>query len=1111
MSLFPIAASKSLADARIACVFFLALEKTSCGNCTSYFQTVPYLFSVQQSMFHIKGVFQMITNQNITEFRRKFEKVYRNISERLDVSRWKSVIRAACEDDRHAALAAVVDFAHDHRNLPSVILKTILRESDLRNHPAEAAEIYGIQILKEIHQASVRTEVIDYGKLPEDCTDEQMEEITMHVRKTELCIEKGQPYLASREIETLNQLCPGNPGMSRLMQSLEKLRATGGIPSSVYGSEKEKNEKRVDQSRGIRLEQEGKLEEAAAYYEKLISEDYENYDAFCRLGNIYFEQEQISQADYIANLLLELGIQESRARVLKGRILEAGGQKEDALYYYSTAFMYDRNSKTAFTEMRRTLAELDGKGENLFTAAEAADQFQEDSSEPDRYSLSRLKVNGQMAEIITQADDLVARGRMTEAYYELSRASEKYPDSTLLTFKKAFALYLMKRGAEARKLLKTIEKEDIMYQRAGYLIEDIDCDLRDSRSLSDLSVTDQAEILFGAGQYEAALTLLSRASLASMDASVWAFKGKCEVENGHLDQALESFEHAVKQDDRIENAREIMAMICYVKGDYDRASELYDKAIRMTRDPVKQCEMKAQMLYQLNRKDELLEFRKTAFSILGHASDVDGYAGIMILNENPDSREGASFLESSLIAGSENSLFYQTAYKVYMKEGLAYRALLCTDAGISVVSNRNNLLFLKACTLYRLKKMNSAELVCSMLLSGEKKDSRVLYLMGKIQEARGNLSGALKWTLEASVNDQDNHDYAFAIAEMYFDREEYSKAQVYYTKALVLDEEDYVSFKRRAYIYSRQNNDIKAMEDINCALLLRPNDPEIYILMGNLVAGHGSGDLLEERPEEKLAGTESQKKEGSEKQGGTADSKKVMTGKTLRAFEKGADYYYSKAIEVAPRYVEGYLWRAKSYADQGRIEEALADAEKAAALDDQSWKSYMLCGIIRLMAEKVREAEADFVKAIRLDPSKLSAYSYLAKCNQAAGDYEKALTAAQKGIDLDHNYVDLYLDRGLAYYYMGLYQDAISDFTIVIMRRNELSPSAVEIAYRYKGMAYEESGQIENALMNYDMLLKFKPGASGIKRRMADLESGVDSDKTKKRVSSLFGRRKNEK
>jgi hypothetical protein len=41
LSLFPIAASKSLADARIACVFFLALGKTFGAKCTIYFHTVP--------------------------------------------------------------------------------------------------------------------------------------------------------------------------------------------------------------------------------------------------------------------------------------------------------------------------------------------------------------------------------------------------------------------------------------------------------------------------------------------------------------------------------------------------------------------------------------------------------------------------------------------------------------------------------------------------------------------------------------------------------------------------------------------------------------------------------------------------------------------------------------------------------------------------------------------------------------------------------------------------------------------------------------------------------------------------------------------------------------
>ena len=38
---FPIAASKSLGDARIACVFFLALGKTFGAKCIIYFHTVP--------------------------------------------------------------------------------------------------------------------------------------------------------------------------------------------------------------------------------------------------------------------------------------------------------------------------------------------------------------------------------------------------------------------------------------------------------------------------------------------------------------------------------------------------------------------------------------------------------------------------------------------------------------------------------------------------------------------------------------------------------------------------------------------------------------------------------------------------------------------------------------------------------------------------------------------------------------------------------------------------------------------------------------------------------------------------------------------------------------
>ncbi len=1053
----------------------------------------------------------MLTNQNIIEFRRKFEKIYQNISERLDVTRWKGTIRSACEEDRSAALAAVVDFAYDHRNLPSVILKTILRESDLRNHPAEAAEIYGIQVLIDIHEASIETDVIDYWKLPEDCTEARLEEITGRVKKAEQYLEHGQPYLAGKEIEILSRLCPGNPGLKNLTDSLNELRATGGIPTFIYGAEKEAPDKRVDQSAGSRLEEAGQLEEATAFYEKIIADDFENYDAYYHLGKLYLKQGQESQADYIADLLLELGIQESQARVLKGRILESAGHREDAFYYYETAFMYDRQSGEAFREMRRLLAELDGKGENLFSPENVIDQFIPEVQEPDPYDLSRLRVNWQTTEIITQADDLISRGRMTEAYYELSKASEKYPDSSLLIFKKAYALYLMRRGAEARKLLKKIDKDDVLYQKAGYLIEDIDSDLRENNALDEVPDIEQAEILFAAGAYEAALAKLNKVNASSMDASIWALRGRCEVESGRLEQALESFENAVRKDSRIKNVREIMAMIYYVKKDYEKASELYDTAIRLSRDPEEVCGLKAQMLYQLGKKEQLLEFRRSSLSILKHASDVDGYAALMILSEDPDSREAAGFLESALIAGTKNLQFYQAAYKIYMKESLIRRALLCTDAGIVFSTDREQLLFLKACALYRLRKMESAELVSSLLLSGEKKDSRVLFLMGKIQEAQGNLSGALKWTLDASVNSPDNHEYAFAIAEMYFNRGEYAKAQVYYTKALVLDGKDYVSFKRRAYIYNRQNNAGKAIDDINCALLLRPEDPDLYILMGNIISGYASDSSAGEIAMKPSADSGAKVQDGGEKKDGETSAKPLIGPGNKDVLEKGSEYYYSKAIEVAPQKMDAYLWRAKCRADQGRIEEALDDTRAAIAIDAFSAKAHMMQGILLLIAERLEEANGDFVEAVRLDSQDPAAYSYLSRCSRILGEYEKALSAAQRGLDVDNNYVDLYLNRGMAFYYLELFQDAISDFTIVIMRKNEVSEASVETAYRYKGMAYEKSGQLDNARTNYDMLLKFKPGASGIRQKVATLEKDIHEDQSKNRISSLFGRKKGRK
>lgn len=1049
----------------------------------------------------------MINNQNITDYKRKFEKIYRNLSERLDVSEWKSVVGSARKEDRSSAVAAVVEFLYQHRNLPSAVVRTILRESDIRNCPSEAAGIFGTGVLQKIHKDSLRVDLINQNELPAAITDRLIEETIKHAEAAQNYLDKGQMYMAGKEIAALNRLCPGNQGLRKLSVAHSRLRVTAGIPPEVYGLTKEKKKKRFDKRKGLQLESEGSLKEAAAFFEKAISDNYENYEAYSRLGRIYLKTGQISQADYIADLLIEKGILEGEARVLKGWILEGAGQKEDALYYYHTAFLYDRSSAEALQEMKRMLAELDQKENGLFIDDELVGQCIQSQPEPEYYDLSELSLNDQVSETLKESDNLIGKGRLSEAYYELSRTSEKYPDTTILIFKKAFVLYLMKRGTEARKLLKSISKENLLFRKAQDLMEDIDCDLRDHNNFSDASDQVQAEILFGAGKYSAALSRMKWISAADMDAAAWAFRGQCEIENGHLKQAMEAFSNAIEKDPQMEHVHEIMAMVCYVQGQYEKAEAFYDTAIRLSSKPRTICEDKARMLYELGAAEKLIEFRKTAFEIIGHASDVDGYAGLMMLDEDPENREAAGCIEAALIAGSTNTLFYKAAYKLFMTENLYYRTLVCMNTGIAEADHPEQLMFFKACALFNLKKMDAAEIVAARCLTGEKKDSRVMFLMGQIQEAHGNLSGALKWILDASVNDPENHDYAFEIAEMYFNRGEYAKAQVYYSKALVLDNEDSVSFKRRAYIYEKQNNDRKALGDINCALLLDPSDPSLYILIGNIVANYEVIDGQVVRKEAAVPQLVPEAEEPMEEVRDERSLRRNDLGKEfLSEVQKGADYFYTKAIEAAPDQLDGYLHRAESYASQNRPEEAEADLDQALTIKPDSPKLHMMKGIILLLQEKVEEASREFDEVIRLDVGGPIGYSYAARCSLLMGDNEMAVVKAKKGLNADNNYVDLYLLRGIALFNEEQYEEAAADLTIAIMRRNEISPSAVETAYRYRGIAYECMGMIPEAINNYDLFIRLNPEADDIEERMSSLQRSMEEPKQKSGISSLFKR-----
>ncbi len=98
--------------------------------------------------------------------------------------------------------------------------------------------------------------------------------------------------------------------------------------------------------------------------------------------------------------------------------------------------------------------------------------------------------------------------------------------------------------------------------------------------------------------------------------------------------------------------------------------------------------------------------------------------------------------------------------------------------------------------------------------------------------------------------------------------------------------------------------------------------------------------------------------------------------------------------------------------------------------------------------------------------------------------------------------MNLYVNRGVACYSTGSYEDALEDFRRVIIRRNEVSTSALSTAYRYMGMSYEKLDQIKEAVQSYNKLLIYEPDSSDVKEIIEELENRMEEEKPK----SLFDR-----
>ncbi len=137
---------------------------------------------------------------------------------------------------------------------------------------------------------------------------------------------------------------------------------------------------------------------------------------------------------------------------------------------------------------------------------------------------------------------------------------------------------------------------------------------------------------------------------------------------------------------------------------------------------------------------------------------------------------------------------------------------------------------------------------------------------------------------------------------------------------------------------------------------------------------------------------------------------------------------YQKAIELNPNHYEGYHNRGNVYSDLGRLQEALADYQKAIELNPKSHEAHYSSGNIYVEFKKQEEALHEFNTAIELKPGFSYAYENRGVLLSQMGRHAEAFSDFDRAVQFGPDNPSFYANRGIANFHLGKFQESVNDF-----------------------------------------------------------------------------------
>jgi tetratricopeptide (TPR) repeat protein len=179
---------------------------------------------------------------------------------------------------------------------------------------------------------------------------------------------------------------------------------------------------------------------------------------------------------------------------------------------------------------------------------------------------------------------------------------------------------------------------------------------------------------------------------------------------------------------------------------------------------------------------------------------------------------------------------------------------------------------------------------------------------------------------------------------------------------------------------------------------------------------------------------------------------------------------FSAAVELNPKYADGFYNRGIAWSAKGDLARAIADFSAAIRIEPRHARAFNNRGDLLDRTGAFDRAIADYDAAIRIKPDYAVAYLNRGNAWLHKRDIDRALSDYSEAIRLRPDFAAAFVARGHAWVGKGNFDRAIADLDRAI----RIDPG-LPLAYRNRGNAWRMKGDLDSAIADYDAAIRLRP------------------------------------